>query len=60
MGSSEGGRSPASVSLAELVRRWRIPEFAGLVLAVLVVLLIEAACSENKQFVPAVRGGEID
>lgn len=58
MGSSEGGRSPASVSMAEIVRRWRLPEFAGLVLVVLVVLLIEAACSENEQFVPAVRGGE--
>lgn len=54
MGSSEGGRSPAAVSMAEGMRRWRLPEFAGLVVAFTLVALVEACFSEYEQFVPAV------
>ena len=54
MGSSEGGRSPAAVSMAESMRRWRLPEFAGLAVAFTAVALIEACFSEYEQFVPAV------
>lgn len=55
MGSSEGGRSPAAVSIAEGMRRWRLPEFAGLALAFTAVALIEACFSEYEQYIPPVR-----
>lgn len=32
-----------------------MPEFAGFAVVLVVVLLIEAVCPENKQFIPAVR-----
>lgn len=54
MGSSEGGRSPAAVSMADGIRRWRLPEFAGLAVAFTAVALIEACFSEYDQFVPEV------
>eukprot|EP00903_Cladosiphon_okamuranus_P020896 g19189.t1 len=52
MGSSEGGRSPSAVSMAEVIRRWRLQEFAGLAVALIAVSLIEACFSEYEQFVP--------
>lgn len=55
MGINEGGRSPAAVSMAEGIRRWRLPEFAGLTVVFTVVALIEACFSEYEQYVPAVR-----
>ncbi len=54
MGSSEGGRSPAEVSMADRIRRWRATELAGLAVAFTVVTLVEACFSENEQFVPPV------
>lgn len=54
MGSSEGGRSPAAVSLADSIRRWRLPEFAGLAVAFAAVALLESCFSEYEQFVPTV------
>eukprot|EP00752_Nemacystus_decipiens_P006027 g5443.t1 len=53
MGSSEGGRSPAAVSMAEVMRRWRLPEFAGFAVAFTAANLIEACFSEHTQFIPA-------
>lgn len=55
MGSSEGGRSPAAVSMADLIRRWRVPEFAGLGVAFVIVSLFKACFSEHEQFIPPVR-----
>lgn len=55
MGSSEGGRTAAEVSMADRTRRWRLPEFAGLVAAMVVINLVLACFSENEQFVPEVR-----
>ncbi|CAM9307849.1 unnamed protein product, partial [Scytosiphon promiscuus] len=52
MGSSEGGRSPSAVSMADLIRRWRVPEFAGLGVAFVVVSLFKACFSEHEQFIP--------
>ncbi|CAM9523922.1 unnamed protein product, partial [Pylaiella littoralis] len=52
MGSSEGGRTAAEVSLADRTRRWRLPEFAGLALIMLVINLVEACFSEYEQFIP--------
>lgn len=54
MGSSEGGRSPAEVSMADRIRRWRATELAGLAVVYTVVTLVEACFSEYEQFVPEV------
>lgn len=54
MGSSEGGRTPAAVSMADAARRWRVPEFVALGVTVVVLMLIESSLSEYEQFVPAV------
>ncbi|CAM9534118.1 unnamed protein product [Ectocarpus sp. 6 AP-2014] len=52
MGSSEGGRSAAAVSSADRIRRWRVPEFVGVVVGLAVVSLVQACFSEYEQFVP--------
>ncbi|CAN0414353.1 unnamed protein product, partial [Ectocarpus sp. 8 AP-2014] len=52
MGSSEGGRSAAAVSAADRIRRWRVPEFVGVVVGLAVVSLVQACFSEYEQFVP--------
>lgn len=55
MGSSEGGRTAAEVSMADRTRRWRLPEFAGLTVAMVLINLVLACFSENEQFIPEVR-----
>ncbi|CAN0327446.1 unnamed protein product, partial [Ectocarpus fasciculatus] len=52
MGSSEGGRSAAAVSAADRIRRWRVPEFVGVVVGLAIVALVQACFSEYEQFVP--------
>ena len=40
--------------LTDVARKWRVPEFVGLVLLIAVVLLIEASMQTYKQFIPPV------
>lgn len=43
-----------AVRLADVARKWRVPEFVGLGLLITVVALIEASVPEYEQFIPSV------
>lgn len=54
MGSSDGGHALEAVRLADVAKKWRVPEFVALGLLVGAVMLIEASVPEYEQFIPPV------